>query len=264
MLNFQSPSGSARAAVSPEDGGRIASLAVDDMELLAPDTGAGPLAWGCYAMVPWAGRVREGHFQFGGGSYELPINLPPHSIHGIGFERPWKVLADNQLGIALAQPWPFGGTATQSFKLTDDCLCMTLIAEAGTQTMPVVLGWHPCLRRVLTRGEPAELTFHPGWMWQRDGTGVPDGTRVKPTSGPWDDTFGGVTSAPVIRWPGAIQLTFETDCPAWIVYTERKDQICVEPQTAIPNAFNFDDPPALQPGESMELTLTLHWTIENG
>ena len=262
MLNFQSPSGSASAVVSAKDGGRIASLVIDGMELLAPDTGTGPLAWGCYAMVPWAGRVREGLFRFGGNSYELPINLPPHAIHGVGFERPWNVLANDRLGIDLAKPWPFGGTATQSFQLTDDSLRMTLIARAGTQVMPVVLGWHPCLRRVLTHGGSAELNFDPGWMWQRDSSGIPDGKRVSPTPGPWDDAFGGVTTAPTIRWPGAIQLTFETDCRAWIVYTERDDQICVEPQTAIPNAFNFDQPPILNPSESTELTLTLRWTTD--
>ena len=259
-VKLDSPSGSASALISAHDGGRVASLVVDGMELLAPDTGAGPLAWGCYAMVPWAGRIRAGKFAFDGTTYNLPHNLGAHSIHGVGFERPWSVLGDARLGIELAAPWPFGGSATQSFALTDNTLSMTLVATAGSQAMPIVIGWHPCMRRVLTRGETAEVIFDPKWMWQRAADGVPDGTRVEPSPEPWDDTFGGVTTAPVIRWPGALRLSFETDCPAWIVYTERSDQVCVEPQTGIPNAFNFDNPDILGAGESMELLLTLRWS----
>jgi aldose 1-epimerase len=213
-------------------------------------------------MVPWAGRIRDGRFDFRGDSYELPRNLPPHAIHGIGFERPWTVLGKDRVGIDLTAPWPFGGHATQTFAITDVSLRMTLIVEARARDMPVVLGWHPCLRRVLTRGAPAELTFDPKWMWHRAPDGVPDGTRVAPSAGPWDDSFGGVTTAPIIRWPGAIQLSLETDCPAWIVYTERSDQICVEPQTGIPNAFNLDEPRVLAGGESMELALTLRWASD--
>lgn len=261
-MKLDSPSGLASAVIAPEVGGRIASLIIDDMEVLAPDTGAGPLAWGCYAMVPWAGRIRNGRFSFRGETYDLPHNLPPHAIHGVGFERGWAVIGDDRLEMELPEPWPFGGRATQTFALTDDSLRMTLIVEAGKNDMPVVLGWHPCLRRVLTRGLPAELIFDPEWMWRRASDGVPDGTRVEPSVGPWDDTFGGVTTAPVIRWLGAIQLSFETDCPAWIVYTERDDQVCVEPQTGIPNAFNFPDPAVLPMGESMELTLVVRWTLD--
>lgn len=261
-MRLNSPSGLAAAVISAQDGGRVASLVVDGLELLAPDTGAGPLAWGCYAMVPWAGRVRDGQFSFNGITYNLPHNLGAHAIHGVGFDRAWNVLDKGLLGLELAAPWPFGGTATQSFAITDDALSMTLVVEAGSQAMPVVIGWHPCMRRVLSRGETAEVIFAPKWMWQRAADGVPDGTRVEPSHGPWDDAFGGIITAPVIRWPGALQVHFETNCPAWIVYTERNDQVCVEPQTGIPNAFNFESPDVLGAGELMELTLTLRWSID--
>ncbi|MCE9620828.1 MAG: aldose 1-epimerase [Actinomycetia bacterium] len=261
-MRLDSPSGVASAIVSPADGGRIASLVVDGMELFAPQATEGPLAWGCYATVPWAGRIRDGRFVFRDATYDLPRNLPPHAIHGVGCERPWQVLGDGRLGIDLTEPWPFGGRATQTFAITDDSLRMTLRVEAGTRDMPVALGWHPCLRRQLARGAPGELSFEPGWMWQRDASGIPDGTRVAPPPGPWDDAFGGVTTTPVIRWPRAIELALEADCPVWVVYTERADQICVEPQTGIPNAFNtVGEPTVLSAGESTELTLTVRWSL---
>lgn len=259
-MKLDSPSGSASALISAQDGGRVASLVVNGMELMAPDTGAGPLGWGCYAMVPWAGRVRRGEFAFDGTTYNLPHNLGAHAIHGVGFERPWNELGDALFGIDLTAPWPLGGTATQSFALTDDTLSMTLVVTAGLRAMPIVIGWHPCLRRVLSRGQTAEIIFDPQWMWQRAADGIPNERRVEPSQEPWDDTFGGITTAPVIRWPGALRLSFETDCPAWVVYTERPEQVCVEPQTGIPNAFNFDNPDVLAAGESRELTLTLRWS----
>lgn len=42
--------------LDPANGGRIASLEVDGVELLAPRQGSDWLRWGCYPMVPWAGR----------------------------------------------------------------------------------------------------------------------------------------------------------------------------------------------------------------
>ena len=64
--------------VDPARGGRVASLRVDDLELLVgPDeVGADPILWGCYPMVPWAGRVREGRFRFGDEDHVLPLGLP--------------------------------------------------------------------------------------------------------------------------------------------------------------------------------------------
>ena len=81
-------SGPARLSVSPADGGRFSSLVVDGHELLVTE-GYGPIRWGCYPMVPFAGRIREGRFTFRGRAVELPRNLPPHAIHGTVFERPW-------------------------------------------------------------------------------------------------------------------------------------------------------------------------------
>lgn len=200
------------------------------MEVLATDSGGGPLTWGCYAMVPWAGRIRAGQFTFRGTSHALPHNLGAHAIHGVGFEQPWNVLGESKLGIDLAAPWPFGGRATQSFAITDDALHMTLSVEAGDQAMPVVLGWHPCVRRELQRGGTAELSFNPEWMWHRAPDGIPDGTRVSPLSEPWDEAFGGTTAPPIVSWPGAMQLSFEADCPTWVVYSERTDRSASNPK----------------------------------
>ena len=82
-------SGPARLSVSPADGGRFSSLVVDGHELLVTE-GYGPIRWGCYPMVPFAGRIRDGRFTFRGRAVELPRNLPPHAIHGKLVEELWE------------------------------------------------------------------------------------------------------------------------------------------------------------------------------
>src|SRR5262245_49094624 len=84
--------GDALMTVHPSAGGRIGSLEVAGTSLLRDDSAVGALMWGCYPMVPWAGRVRHGEFAFDGVQYRVPVNLPPHAIHGTAFERTWDVV----------------------------------------------------------------------------------------------------------------------------------------------------------------------------
>ena len=76
----------AAVRLDPGSGGRIASLKIDGAELLAPRVGSDWLLWGCYPMVPWAGRVRDGRFGFDGEEYQLELDLPrmPFTGWGIG------------------------------------------------------------------------------------------------------------------------------------------------------------------------------------
>ena len=72
--------GSAQVVVDPE-GGRIVRLDVDGLPLLVPPE-VDAHRHGMFPMAPWAGRVRDGAFEFSGESYQLPINAAPHAIHG--------------------------------------------------------------------------------------------------------------------------------------------------------------------------------------
>lgn len=125
--------------------------------------------------------------------------------------------------------------------------------------MPAVIGWHPCLRRRLDRGEPARATIGAPAMWVRDAAGIPTGDLVPVPTGPWDDAFTGVTEPPRVSWPGALDLTLAAEAPTWVVYDEDLGMVCVEPQSAPPDAFN-QDPPVLAPGQAQTLRLTLTWS----
>ena len=88
--------------------------------------------------------------------------------------------------------------------------------------------------------------------------GIATDQTVTPGPGPWDDCFLDLRRPPVVRWPGFLELTIESDCPAWVVYTALPDAICVEPQTAPPNAVNTD-PTVVRPGHPLVAEMTWRW-----
>ena len=44
---------------------------------------------------------------------------------------------------------------------------------------------------------------------------------------------------PAVVYDGVARIDIECDAPWWVVYTEDPDGICVEPQTAPPDAANL-------------------------
>jgi hypothetical protein len=95
-------------------------------------------------------------------------------------------------------------------------------------------------------------------MWARDDTGIPTGRLVPVPAGPWDDAFTGLRTDPGLRWPGTLSVRLRSSCPVWVVYDQDPRLVCVEPQTDAPDAFNRD-PTVLEPGERLEITMTIEW-----
>jgi aldose 1-epimerase len=251
--------GDARAVVLPDDGGRLGSVTVDGTELLVTGDPEGPIYWGAYPMVPWAGRVRHGRFTFAGAARTLPLTMPPHAIHGVAFDRPWTVLGQDAIAIDLDDRWPFRGRVTQRFTLREDGLEVAMTLDAG-EAQPAVLGWHPWFRRVLAEGAaPVGLTLEARAMAVRDAEGIPTGELVPPTPGPWDDAFTDLVADPVLDWPGQLRLTISSTCRWWVVYTMPEHAICVEPQSGPPDAVN-GAPDVAEPGRPMTQVMRWRWT----
>lgn len=241
--------GDARLTVDPRQGGRMTSLRIGGTEVLVTE-GWGPIRWGCYPMAPFAGRIRDGRFTFRGREVRLPLNLPPDAIHGTVFERPWEVASQAGdrliLTIDLGPAWPFRGTVTESIGLTPEGLDATLTLEAD-EAMPVVVGWHPWFRRYLdgapggagTRSAEVELVVDAASMFERGTDGLPTGALVVPGPRPWDDAFTGLRSPPIVRWPDALEIALSSTADVWVVYDEPAEGVCVEPQTAPPDAINL-------------------------
>ena len=72
---------------------------------------------------------------------------------------------------------------------------------------------------------------------ERGDDGLPTGRLVDPAPGPWDDCFS-LAGRPVLTWPGAVRATLGGDAAWWVVYTEPEHAVCVEPQTAPPDAWD--------------------------
>ncbi len=68
-----------------------------------------PSSWGAFPMVPWAGRIKYGKFTFDGVDYEMPINHPPHAMHGTAYTSEWEAIGPDTMRLELGDPWPFGG-----------------------------------------------------------------------------------------------------------------------------------------------------------
>jgi aldose 1-epimerase len=281
-VRWDSPAGSAPAAgqagqlrlsapgadlvIDLVSGGRLASFIVDGHELLLTQ-GPAPMDWGSFPMAPYAGRIRQGRFVFRGQEHTLPIAMPPHAIHGTVFDRPWEALDERTITTDLGPAWPFAGRAVQRFELEAGRLMSRLEVHAS-EPMPASIGWHPWFRRVprpnagMAVGsalEPVELELDAGAMFRRDATGMATGELVvPPPPGPWDDCFTDLRRPPVLRWPGFLELTIESDCPVWVVYTMPTDALCVEPQTAPPDALN-QSPVIVEPGRPLTAEMVWSW-----
>jgi aldose 1-epimerase len=173
-----------RVEIRPAEGGRIGSVQVDGHELLVTE-GPGPMWSGCFPMAPFAGRTRHGRFTFGARTLQLPLNYPPHAIHGFVLDRPWTRIDDRTIATDLVDPWPFRGRVVQRFGLSEDRLEVALELLA-TDSMPASIGWHPWFARwprppVGDGLGPIELDFHPASMYLRDSEGIATGQLVAPS-----------------------------------------------------------------------------------
>lgn len=271
--------GDIRAAISPEAGGRLASLVVGGRELLVGPGGpdARPIAWGCYLMAPWAGRLEHGRFPWHGRTVQLPRTHGRNAIHGLVWNRPWTVehVSGSQATLACGMPpeWPMGGVVRQSFELTAAGLRMTAAITAA-EAMPVSVGWHPWFARrdgsVAVRVD-ADAVLATERM-------IPTGLEV-PVSGPLDLRAGprlgarrldhayvDAASPAVIEWPDLrLELRFEPTPGVVVVHTPPAG-VCVEPQTAPPNALVLGPRTArttgvrhLDRGEAFEATFEIAW-----
>lgn len=238
--------------VLPEEGCRIGSVQLRGIELLRVGV-PGAQGCGCFPMVPWAGRMPWGRFDNGPIRHQLPLNSPPHAIHGTGRDVAWR-----QAGTAgppqgdssarpaasaafvydLAAPWPYPGTVTQTFELARDELRVRLAVETAGDSFPAQAGWHPWFRRNLGRGGAAKLDFTPAWQEERDADHLLTGRRIDPLPGPWDDCFavpGGVDAT--ITWPGVLALRITSSAEWAVIYDEPADALCVEPQSGPPGGL---------------------------
>ena len=137
-------------------------------------------------------------------------------------------------------------------------LQLTLEVHATESPVPASLGWHPWFRRQLARGDAARLDFEAASIFVLDESELPTGELRAPGPGPYDDCFTGVVRDPVLRWPGALEVTLSSDLDHWVVYDALPHAICVEPSSGPPDALNIA-PRIVAPGEPLIGRFRLAW-----
>jgi len=168
------------ARIAPSIGGSLLSLTHKGANILRP-TPAEAIAAGDvrmtagYPMVPYANRIDHGRFTFAGVSHQLDTSFigAPHSIHGVGWLRPWAVESETARACALAlrhQPsspddpdWPFAFEASLRFVLTPGRLTIRMsVTNLEPTAAPVGLGFHTFFPR-----RPGEtLAFRSDGAWR--------------------------------------------------------------------------------------------------
>jgi aldose 1-epimerase len=273
--------GDVSTSIDDARGGRLASLRIGGRELLVGPSGPddSSITWGCYLMAPWPGRLADGRLRWGDGTIQLRRTHGRHAIHGLVSGVPWTVdavdAASAELSVSLDRDgWPFGGLVRQRIRLEPDRLVLEAEIHADAP-MPAALGWHPWFRR---REAPRVRV---------DGDTVLEARRMIPTgrllpveglldlrAGPalgrvrLDHTYVGVRAPLEIAWP---DLTLRLETEPWlstvVVYTP-SGAVCVEPQTAWPNALGLDAKAALAAGgvvlaagASLRASLALSWRL---
>ncbi|MEU3612973.1 aldose 1-epimerase [Streptomyces sp. NPDC006872] len=253
--------GDAEVTVQPGNGGRVGGLRVGGLELLRQGE-----RFGCFPMVPWCGRIRDGRFRDGGAVHQMPLNAAPNAIHGTARDGAWKVARRTADGVVLTyelvEPWPYAGRVTQEIALTEDTLTIQLAVETWDSSFPAQLGWHPWFNRNLggQDGQDVRVAFDPAWQEERGDDHLPTGNRIGPKPGPWDDCFGMPGGVDVtLTWPGQLALKVTSPEEWVVVYDEQEAAVCVEPQTGPPDGLNTL-PRLVTMLEPLEATTTWSWT----
>jgi aldose 1-epimerase len=252
--------GDAEVTLQPGNGGRVDGLRVGGMEVLRQGE-----RFGCFPMVPWCGRIRDGRFLDGAVVRQMPLNAHPHAIHGTVRDGAWRVARtagdEAVMTYDLVEPWPYPGRVTQVVHLAEDALTLTMSVETYDTSFPAQIGWHPWFNRNLG-GEGAEdvrMDFSPAWQEERGADHLPTGNRIDPRPGPWDDCFGMPGGVDVtLTWPGQLELKVASREEWVVVYDEQKEAVCVEPQTGPPNGLNTA-PRLVTPLEPLEATTIWSW-----
>lgn len=253
------------AVVDSQDGGRLTSLIIDGLEVLRDETfntDHSIFGYGSFPMAPYAGRIRNGKFEFAGTEYQLS-NLAdyPHAMHGTVIYQEWETAFASatkfKINTKVEEGWPFTAAVSQTFELGSNYLqiSMELIAD---QQMPAWIGFHPWFRKEIA-GNKLELTANFTQMYVRDDDKVATKTISSPKPLPWDDCFVGETPDIKLTWGNLLTLDLTSNFPYWVIYSAPEDALCVEPQSAPPNALELEKAQILAAGESLVLNFKLQY-----
>lgn len=276
-------SGNAELVLAPEIGGGIAALRFAGLDVLRAAsaeslTDGDPRGLGEFPMAPFINRLAGNAFAWQG----QRITLAPaqsgtqEALHGAAWHRPWKIIEARTnaallaLKIAPSPAWPFACSVERRFALFPTALRIAMaLKNCGEAAMPAALGFHPYFPATGATIQAETLA-----AWLPDARGIPRahesiieinalraGTHAK-TLG-LDHCLTGWDGAVRLCWPSHAVMLRAAPNPGFLqIYTPKgADFFCVEPQSAMPDAFNrpaeISGTRSLAPGESQSLRLNI-------
>ncbi|AMK16596.1 aldose 1-epimerase [Sphingobium sp. MI1205] len=272
-------------SLAPDRGGALLAWRIggEDMLRPAPVDARDPLAMASFPLVPYANRVANGRFAFGGRNYCLPRNFGdhPHSLHGLGWLSRWEVQAAGPDSATLchdhpgsdAWPWPY--SATQRIELTGRGLTISLVLRNdATGTAPVGLGFHP----YFPISRASFLQFEAAGLWlseppdhlplalaPADGLGDwSTGAAAKGTS-LIDHYYAGWDGVAILSDHARRRLTLTATGARGLHVYRPPDAgfLCLEPVSHMPDVINRPDGmDELEPGQSRMLTMSIALSVD--
>ena len=269
--SFELHVGALRLALRPDLGGCIAGLWHRDTPILRSTepallTASRPSA--CYPLLPYSNRLGYRKFRWKGRDYTTRPNFDdnPHSVHGVGWLRPWEIVSSSVLEVVLRYrhegdaDWPFAFEASQYFTLTPQSMRVQMVfTNTAEGAQPVGLGWHPYFPKRARSRLHIELSDR----WDSDATQLPTRKVAQPGIDSdvahlsFDNCFEGWKGPARIR-DERFSLQLSSSLDHLVVFTPQdRDYFCVEPVSHVSNAIHMADPAAhglrtLASGETFE------------
>jgi aldose 1-epimerase len=188
ILNLSA--GDLDVALAPALGGAVTAFRAGGLPVFrdSPEPLTDVNETGCYPLVPFSNRVRDGRFRFRGREVVLSPNLPPqpHPLHGQGWRGAWTVAAvgDGWAELVFDYPpgeWPWAYQARQLFSLDPTGLTIRLdCRNTSGEPMPCGLGLHPWFPADARTVLDAEV----GGVWTIDAEVMP--VALEPATGRYD------------------------------------------------------------------------------
>ena len=277
---FELHAGALRLALRPDLGGCIAGFWHRDTPILMsaePSSMTASRPSASFPLVPYSNRLGYRKFRWKGHDYTTRPNFGdnPHSLHGVGWLRPWEIVSSSVLEVVLAYAhipdadWPFAFEARQYFTLTPQAMSVQMVfTNTSDVAQPVGLGWHPYFPKRARSRLHIELSDR----WDSDATQLPTRKVAQPgidsdvSHLSYDNCFEGWKGAARIR-DEKFSLQLSSSLHHLVVYTPPdRDYFCVEPVSHVSNAIHMADPAAhglrtLAPGESFEASMKLEVAV---
>ena len=273
---FELRAGALRLAIRPDLGGAVAGLWHGETPILR-STEPGRLASvreaAMFPLVPYSNRLGYRRFRWRGRDHTTRANVAdsPHSLHGVGWQRPWRIVSSSALEVVLELrhvadgDWPFAFSARQYLALDAASFSARLqLANDDAAEQPVGLGWHP----YFVRRPRSRMHVEVSHRWDADATLLP--TRKVAQHGidsdlshlAFDNCFEGWRGPARLR-DERFSLQLSSSLSRLVVYTPpERDHFCVEPVSHVSNAIHMAEPAAhglvaLAPGATIEATMVL-------